>query len=138
MLRLCKSTIAENGGKWERRGRDETQRIRDAERKERLTIIEEKKRRFGKKYMKKEESDKLKLVTNNKLEMAEMKKNFWRKYRDGDQLIHTRKTKNTEIYQKVCRKEKALQAEESTRDLGRNDMLWQIKSRNPQLTVCHS
>ena len=54
LLRLCKSTIAENGGKWERRGRDETQRIRDAERKERLTIIEEKKRRFGKKYLKKE------------------------------------------------------------------------------------
>ena len=48
------------------------------------------------KYLKKEETDNLKLVTNKKLEMAEMKKNFWRKYRDGDQLILPREPKKPE------------------------------------------
>ena len=71
----------------ERRGKEETQRIREEERQMRLKIVEEKKKKYGRKNLKKVESDKLKKLTDKKLELAELRQNLWRCYREGDKFI---------------------------------------------------
>ena len=87
MLRICKEIIAKSGEKWKRRGKEETQRIREEERQMRLKIVEEKKKKYGRKNLKKVESDKLKKLTDKKLELAELRQNLWRCYREGDKFI---------------------------------------------------
>ena len=52
--------------------------------------MKEKKRKFGKlgkKTLDKNESEKLKRETSIKLELAEIKQNLWRKYRDGGKEV---------------------------------------------------
>jgi hypothetical protein len=65
-------------------------RIEEEEKARRLEIIKEKKKKFGKigkKSLDKNENEKLKQETNLKLELAEIKQNLWRKYRDGGKEV---------------------------------------------------
>ena len=90
LLRECKKLLEENSQVWEKRSREETVRIEEEKKARRLEIIKEKKKKFGKigkKSLDKNENEKLKQETNLKLELAEIKQNLWRKYRDGGKEV---------------------------------------------------
>ena len=80
-------SLEENSEVWEKRTREETARIREEEKLERLEIVKEKKKKFQKGYLSKEETKKLKERTETFLELAELKQNLWRCYRDGEKLV---------------------------------------------------
>ena len=86
LLRICKEIMGESGEKWRRREKEETARIKEEEKQERLRIIDIKKRKYGRKTLKKIESERLKEIREKKLELADLKKNLWRCYREGDQF----------------------------------------------------
>ena len=60
-------------------------RIKEEEKKDRLAICKEKKKRYGTKYknMSKEESKKLKTRTEERIEISQAKANYWKRFRDG-------------------------------------------------------
>ena len=70
--------LEENSVRWMRRTREKTARIREEEKIERLEMIKRKR----KKYLTKEETKDLKGRTTIILELAEMKQNLWRYYRE--------------------------------------------------------
>ena len=82
LLRECTIFLRENNKKWEKRTREETQKIRKEEKEMRLRIVEERKKKFGINKLKKHENEDLKAAMEKKLELAEYKKNLWRNYRD--------------------------------------------------------
>ena len=61
---------------------EETARIREEEKLERLEMVKKKKIKFQKGYLSKEESTKLEEGTKTILDLAEMKQNLWRCYRE--------------------------------------------------------
>ena len=88
LLRECTSFIKENTERWEKRTGDETKRIRAEEKVERLDRAKQKQEKYRNKVKIKEEEEKLKMNakqrTNEILELAEIRKNLWKNYRNED------------------------------------------------------
>ena len=90
MMRECKRFLEENSGKWERRTSQEGKRIEKEEKQTRLEMAENKKKKYGKAVKNKlnaEEEEKVRGDTMRKTELAEIKQNLWRKYRDNGKDI---------------------------------------------------
>ena len=61
-----------------KRTREETERIREGEKLERLEMIRKKKKKSKKEYLTKEETIEMKEKSTIIIELAEMKQNLWR------------------------------------------------------------
>ena len=86
MMRECKKFLEENSEMWERRTVQEGKRIEKEEKKTRLEMVERKKKNYGKAGNKKlnaEEEGKIRNETMRKRELAEIKQNLWRAYREN-------------------------------------------------------
>ena len=82
MLRESVRILRENTDKWMIRKIDECERIKEEEKKDRLALVQVKKRKYGIKKVSKEESSRLKMRTEERLEVARAKENLWRRYQD--------------------------------------------------------
>ena len=58
-----------------------SERIKEEEKKDRLAICKEKKKRYGIKKMNKEENRRLKERTEERILISKAKANYWKKYR---------------------------------------------------------
>ena len=89
LMRTCRDYLEKNSSRWEKRTREETERIKAEEKKERLEMGKKKKNKFGSKNeeLTKNEKDDLKKLTEIRLEIAEIRQHLWRKYRDSGQEI---------------------------------------------------
>jgi hypothetical protein len=70
LMRECKDYLEENDERLKKRTREETARLREEEKLERLEMVKMKKAKY-----------KLKEKTKNMMEIAEMKQHLWRNYR---------------------------------------------------------
>ena len=60
------------------------------------------------KYMTNEDTKKLKKKTENKLELAELKRNLWRCYREGGKMIHPEPKNGEQAEKEIDKKEKVI------------------------------
>ena len=67
---------------WRIRKMKECDRIREEEKKDRLAVAREKKKKYGLKRISKEENMRLRKRTEERLEIASAKENLWRRFRD--------------------------------------------------------
>ena len=86
LMRECKNFLEKNSDALQERTREETARIREEEKLERLEIIKFKKKRAQKADLSKEETKKLKGRTKTLLEMAEIKPYLRRSYRENGKM----------------------------------------------------
>ena len=83
LLRTCLDYLKEKEDVWRMRKIDECERIKEEEKKDRLAVCKEKKRWYGIKKLSKEENAKLKMRTEERLEISRGKTNLWRKFGTG-------------------------------------------------------
>ena len=83
LLRVSIEFLKKNEQKWKTRSLKECTRIRELEKEERLAIVKEKRKRYGIKTLSKEESRRLKARTEERIEIAQAKDNYWKWYREG-------------------------------------------------------
>ena len=76
LLRECINTMKENEVKWTTRKIKECERIKEEDKRDRLAIVKEKKRKYGLSRLNKEENQKLKMRTEKRLELAQAKTNY--------------------------------------------------------------
>ena len=72
----CRKFLEENSEDWHARTREETARIREEEKLERLEIVKQKRKRGQKGFLTKGEKRKLKGRTQTLLELAEVQQNL--------------------------------------------------------------
>ena len=82
LMRESMDFLSKNQEKWRERGIEESKRIKEEDKKDWLAIAKEKKKRYGIKVLSKEESRRLKMRTEERLEIAKAKENYWKKFRD--------------------------------------------------------
>ena len=75
--------IKKNEQKWRTRNLQECTKRRELDKEERLAIAKEKKKRYGIKTLSQEESKRLKTRTEERIEIAQAKANYWKWYRGG-------------------------------------------------------
>ena len=63
----------------------ECDRIKEEEKRDRLAVARMMKKRYGVKRLSKEENMRLKMRTEERLEIAKAKTNYWRHHREQDQ-----------------------------------------------------
>ena len=68
--------LKSNEDKWRCRRIEECERIKEEDKKERLAIAKEKKKRYGIKRLSKEENKRLKLRIEERIEIARSKENY--------------------------------------------------------------
>ena len=78
LFRLSVNFLKENGRKWKTRKIEECDKIRAMEKEERMSIIQEKRKRYGLKTLNKEENGRLKERTAERIEIAKAKSNYWK------------------------------------------------------------
>ena len=83
LLRESVTFLRENDDKWHRRRIKEVANLKEEEKRDRLAICKEKKKKYGIKSMNKEESRRLKERTEERMMISEAKANYWKKYRSG-------------------------------------------------------
>ena len=78
--------LRENNLSWQERKIVECERIKLEEKRDRLAIVAEKKKKYGSKFSKltKEENTKIKMRTKERLELAVAKENLWKRYQEKD------------------------------------------------------
>ena len=81
LLRTSISFLKEKEGVWRSRKIAECDRIKEEEKRDRLAVAKIKKKRYGVQRMSKEENMRLKMRTEERLEIARAKTNFWRNHR---------------------------------------------------------
>ena len=81
LLRESICFLKENGNKWQQRKILEVDRIKEEEKKDRLAICKEKKKKYGIKRMNKEENRRLKERTEERILISQAKANYWKEYR---------------------------------------------------------
>jgi hypothetical protein len=84
------SFLKENEEGWKLRKMKECERIREEEKQDRLALTREKKRKYGIKKISKEENQRLKKRTGERLEIASSKANFRKKFREGGEDLSER------------------------------------------------
>jgi hypothetical protein len=82
-MRESVAFLKSNAEKWRERRIDECDRIREEEKKDRLAVAKEKKRKYGLTRLSKEENMRMTMRTGERLEIAKAKENMWKKFRDG-------------------------------------------------------
>ena len=82
LLRESTQFLKENEGKWRQRKIEECEKIKEEEKKDRLAVCREKKKRYGIPKLSKEENMRIKIRTEERLELARAKENLWKKFRE--------------------------------------------------------
>ena len=90
LLRMSISFLKQNEEGWKLRKMKECERIREEEKQDRLALAREKKRKYGIKKISKEENQRLKKRTGERLEIASAKANLWKKFREGGEDLSER------------------------------------------------
>ena len=80
LLRECRKIIQENSEGWERRSAEETKRIKERDKQERLEIVKTRKAKFKNSAWEKRERKELEGKTQRRLELVEVKRNIWKKF----------------------------------------------------------
>jgi hypothetical protein len=75
--------LIENEDGWKERRNGEIKRIKEQEKKERLEIVAEKKKRYGLQRLSKEESKRMGERTKERIEIANARANYWKLHRGG-------------------------------------------------------
>ena len=73
--------LKQNEDRWRCRKIDECERIKEAEKKDRLAIVKGKKKRYGLQKLSKEENRRLKSRTEDRIKIAKAKENYCWKFR---------------------------------------------------------
>ena len=81
LLSLCIKEIKDNDEKWTTRKIEECDRIKEEDKRDRLAIANDKRKRYGLKRMNKEENKRLKERLDRKIELAQAKSNYWKWHR---------------------------------------------------------
>ena len=81
-MREAVKFLRENTDKWRERRIEECDRIREEDKKDRLAVVKEKKKRYGIKRLSKEENQKMTRRTEERLEIAKANENLWRRFRE--------------------------------------------------------
>ena len=71
-----------NEERWRERRIEECARIKEEEKRDRLALVKEKKKRYGLTKLSKEENMRLKMRTEERQVIAKVKANLWRRYRE--------------------------------------------------------
>ena len=79
LMRRCITYLKENGNKWRERRILKSDKIREEEKRDRLAVVRVKKRKYGLKKLSKEENRRMTMRTEERLEIAKVKENLWRK-----------------------------------------------------------
>ena len=82
-MREAIAFLKENSKKWKDRRNEESIRIREEEKRDRLAVVKEKKKRYGIKKINKEENMRLKMRTEERLLISKAKENLWKRHRGG-------------------------------------------------------
>jgi hypothetical protein len=82
LMRLSIEYLRENEEGWRLRKIRECERIREEDKKDRLPVVKEKKRKYGLTRLSKEENSRIKKRTYERIEIASAKANLWKKFRD--------------------------------------------------------
>ena len=80
-MRTAISFIKENGRGWVERRFRECERIREEEKKDRMAVIKQTKKRYGVGKLSKDENSKLKMRTEERILLSKAKENLWKRYR---------------------------------------------------------
>ena len=83
MLREARRIIKENEEGWKERRTGEIRKIKEQEKRERLAIVAEKKKKYGLNTLTKEEKRRLGERTNERIEIANARANYWKLHRGG-------------------------------------------------------
>ena len=81
MMRESITFLKTHEEKWRTRRIEECDRIKEEEKIDRLAIAREKKKRYGLKKLSVEENRRLKGRTEDRLEIARAKENYWKRFR---------------------------------------------------------
>jgi hypothetical protein len=81
-MRVAVNFLRENTDNWRERTIEECDRIREEDKRDRLAVSKEKKKRYGMKRLSKEENMRMTRRTDERLEIAKAKENLWRKFRE--------------------------------------------------------
>ena len=84
LLRLSMNFLKENEGGWRQRRIEECDKIREEEKRDRLAVVREKRKRYGLKKLSKEENQRIKTRTEDRLEVARAKENLWKRFREEE------------------------------------------------------
>ena len=82
LMREAAKFLKENTDKWRERRIEECDKIREEDKRDRLAVAKEKKKRYGMKRLSKEENQRMTRRTEERLEIAKAKENLWRKFRE--------------------------------------------------------
>ena len=82
LLRASIDFLKENEGKWRQRRIEECEKIKEEETRDRLAVSREKNKRYGLNKLSKEENMRIRLRTEERLELARGKENLWKKFRE--------------------------------------------------------
>jgi hypothetical protein len=74
-MRESMEFLKKNKEKWKERRIDESKRIKEEDKRDRLAIVQEKKKRYGIKVLSREESKRLRMRTEERLKIAKAKEN---------------------------------------------------------------
>ena len=83
LVRESISFLKVNEDGWRTRRLQENERIKEEEKRDRLALVREKKKKYGIKKISKEENMRLKRRTEERLEISVAKSNLWKKFSDG-------------------------------------------------------
>ena len=83
MLREARRILKENEEGWKERRTGEIRKIKEQEKRERLAIVAEKKKRYGLNTLNKEEKKRLGERTSERIEIANARANYWKLHRGG-------------------------------------------------------
>ena len=83
LLREARTFLKENEDGWKERRNGEIKKIKEQEKKERLEIVAEKKRRYGLQKISKEENRRIGERTKERIEIANARANYWKLHRGG-------------------------------------------------------
>ena len=79
--------LKQNEDSWRCRKIDECERIKEEEKRDRLAIVKGMKKRYGLQKLSKEENRRLKSRTEDIIEIAKAKENYWRKFRHRNDYV---------------------------------------------------
>ena len=83
LLRTSLAFLREKEDSWRIRRIDECERIKEEDKQDILAVVREKKGWYGLKKMSKDETEKMKMRTDERLDISKAKMNMWRKFGQG-------------------------------------------------------
>ena len=78
LMRESMEFLRKNKEKWRERKLGETKMIKEEDKRDRLAVAKEKKKRYGIQGLSREETKRLKMRTEERLEIAKAKENYWK------------------------------------------------------------